>query len=649
MDGAQAVYVEYYQPLFSFLASRGNRQLKRAQHDIPTALRRKYLLAPMITGKTYPPDEAWEICKAYLAAIEERMAVLLCRHSIFYWLSLLRRTRPGLIAPYEDKTDPNTAALVRRIQELAIRKYGSLDRADDVRLSIEVGRAEILGGMFESYMLDAFGADTTEAMYRGLRASPQWVIVEFSLREYFTIPRLEGLAYEYWQASAAMRTIGKGASTLYRDGESWFDYVDVPKEMLRLIKSYDERIASHEGAATLFGTWHAGTEGFTTNAIIRAYPNVVDATISTIGNQPVAEFYPNFLLDSLDITEFWRAHAFMAEPYENKWARRLDSLLIALWGLSNHVCFPNRLLDVFAGAEQVHENERTLLQRQAFIQLVKRAYSTIAYGGYEEMARNIAARCRVFHVDLDAGASVEDNVMPNLRYLTHAKDLQRQMSIWSGGPFLPVIPHGNAVVIDLVSITYVLLTMFFQVRDRHGEKGTVFEQEVRSALLANNCKLEQSGVIRSLDQAEREIDVSLRIGTELYLIECYASERPLDYDIGRIKTIDTRVKALDEKCEQARSLASFIKSAPKGSNYDFTWATGITAFVVSPFVEWIWSNEPKYWINDSLPRIVSAAEVITFFSRRMRRETRKDRKTRKRLLQAKARPRYRKKSRQGSV
>jgi hypothetical protein len=229
----------------------------------------------------------------------------------------------------------------------------------------------------------------------------------------------------------------------------------------------------------------------------------------------------------------------MASPYAAKWGRRLDSLLVTLWGLSNHVWFPNRLLEAVAAGADIGEAERNLVSNQAMIQLVKRAYSTITYSDAMEMARNIAIRCAVFKISLQAGDSEEENVTANLRYLALGVDVQRRMSIWSSGPFLPLIPHGSATVIDIVAFTYVLSTLFYQVRDRDGEKGQVFEQELTTALIASGCQIAQSGRIRNARRAEREIDVAVRVGDKLFLLECVASERPLDFEIGNIETIET--------------------------------------------------------------------------------------------------------------
>jgi hypothetical protein len=69
---------------------------------------------------------------------------------------------------------------------------------------------------------------------------------------------------------------------------------------------------------------------------------------------------------------------------------------------------------------------------------------------------------------------------------------------------------------------------------------------------------------------------------------------------------------LTKKLEQALTLEAFVAKHPAGRNYDFGWAADMAAFVVSPFIEWIWSDSPKLWHSGNLPRILSADEVLSF-------------------------------------
>jgi hypothetical protein len=108
------------------------------------------------------------------------------------------------------------------------------------------------------------------------------------------------------------------------------------------------------------------------------------------------------------------------------------------------------------------------------------------------------------------------------------------------------------------------------------------------------------------------VDAAIRISDTLYLFECVSIERPLDFEIGKISTINHRNEELDKKVEQALTLRNFVTANPAGHNYDFSWATEICVFVVSPFVEWIWSRSERLWHNDTVPRILSAEEALAY-------------------------------------
>src|SRR5262249_15693970 len=139
---------------------------------------------------------------------------------------------------HEDKTDANTVALVRNIVELAILKHGDPERAHDVAISSEVKLKQILGGHYQR-ILRKLGKDAA-AEFKVLAASKQWVMTDFEQRDFFDMFMVEGLGYEYWRTTAAMRGIGKGLC-FCNTGSSWPEYGGADR-LGSLIISYDERI-----------------------------------------------------------------------------------------------------------------------------------------------------------------------------------------------------------------------------------------------------------------------------------------------------------------------------------------------------------------------------------------------------------------------
>jgi hypothetical protein len=130
----------------------------------------------------------------------------------------------------------------------------------------------------------------------------------------------------------------------------------------------------------------------------------------------------------------------------------------------------------------------------------------------------------------------------------------------------------------------------------------VFEEAFRAALVAEGFVIPKTGDMYEPNGEHRELDASVRIGDCLILFECVSIERPLDYEIGRIKTLAGRQKRLEKKVEQALTLREFVVRSPVGRNYDFRWATTVSTFVVSPFIEWIWDRSERLWHDATTPR-----------------------------------------------
>jgi hypothetical protein len=639
--------MEYYQPVFARFLSRVSRQaMWRAHFGVPRGLRNRVLFAALTPGQKYVPLDAWRICNDYLTAIEERMRKLLKDHSVFYWLSMIRRTRPGLLTPYDDKTDVMTGHLVRRIQELAIRKFGDLSRTDDVGPAETMPIDDVLGGFFVSTMIEVFG-DRSKVEEQYAKMSGQVVMGEFSMNEFLTISRLEGLAYEYWRTSAAMRTIGKGASIERVAGESWIRFVDEPADFDFLITSYDERIGKFNGAATLFGTWQKMEGGYDGSSMLLAYHNVEglkhDEVVRNAFGVEDKNFVPNFVPWPTSVAAFWKNHKFMAQAFEQTNGLSMESVLFCLWGISSQALVPDRSLAIIL-------NPKTSMSRR--MSETASAMHHLLMRGYLNSANDDAAfeadvnnRAQVFKLALPTIPLPLADVKKALKWLSLDAHSQNLMSIWSAGPYLPIIPHANTRVFDTVAVEHVLHSLLFKVRDDVQQKGNVFEIGFRQALADDGFAVERSGVIEAFDGKEREIDASLRFGETLCLFECFASERPLDFDIGKGSTIANRSKSLAEKVDQALTLRDFIVANPKGKNYDFSWATDVKTFVVSPFVEWIWERSADLWVEPNLPRILAADECRQMCQTVRLAVKRTERKARhkKNKVAATPPPRYRKK------
>ena len=168
------------------------------------------------------------------------------------------------------------------------------------------------------------------------------------------------------------------------------------------------------------------------------------------------------------------------------------------------------------------------------------------------------------------------------------------------------------MVIDLQAVPAILTTLFYRVQHAQTRRGFVFEEAFRAALVTEGFEIPKTGDIYGPNGEHRAIDASARVGGCLILFECRSIERPLDYEIGRLQTLARRQELLEQKVEQALTLREFVLKFPVGRNYDFVWATMVSVFVVSPFIEWIWEHSDRLWHNPTMPRILQADEAITY-------------------------------------
>ncbi len=73
----------YHQPIFGYLNETYHTRVRQALHKEPAKLRRERFLNLLPKGQVLPGDAAWGPCRAYLDVIDEEMAAVLKRHSIF--------------------------------------------------------------------------------------------------------------------------------------------------------------------------------------------------------------------------------------------------------------------------------------------------------------------------------------------------------------------------------------------------------------------------------------------------------------------------------------------------------------------------------------------------------------------------------------
>jgi hypothetical protein len=596
---------EYYHVPFQAIGSSRHAEIDHAYLSAPVDLRSHYFESQGALGKGFVGAEAHTLLRGLADCLEEVIAEKIKQHSVFFWMHLYRRIGVGLHLGVESKRDANTIALVRLIVEASIQKYGRLDEISDVGLSGKIGWDQVLGGLFQQTWTEMLGSHGYDNYIR-LLTEGQWVLVKFGASDLVTIYAIEGLAYQYWRCTAALRAVSKG-SQLIVGSQGQMQHVE-SRSLGDLIDSYDRRIQRpsilYSNAGLIARV--SDTEKQPLHFIVNCEYNVHRTPLKDIytDNGPLSgDFKPNFVIQPLDAKSFLGGHAILSEPFLKKTGMRLDHVIVLLvavgvMALSKLASYglPNWLV--------VHE-------------LTKRAYRVLSYTSEalrEELQVLAQECCEVLGVSSD---DIEASTATFVDRFTLDVDSQKAISLWTYGPRAIFAPYGAAIVMDISAASRILVNLFFGVRDTFGKKGFEFEKAATAFLASRGFNVLRDRELRLESGEKRETDIAIRIHDTLVLCDCRSIERPLDIEIGAPGRLEKRQEFLAAKLEAVTSLGNFIRHHPKGANFDFSWAKVIHSVGVTPFIEWIWSDADAWWVDKhaDLPRIMAISELDDWLQR----------------------------------
>jgi hypothetical protein len=605
--GEHAVVLpEYHQLVFQEIAEE-TRALRSTAALEAVADRTGYWCSPERVG-TWRDEEAWDLLHAYLQRIETRIRSMVVQHSLYYWLHLYRRIGVGLHPLLDPDPEEMTVTLVRNILEVAFVKYGVIDGSvDDMGLSSEMSLEEIAGGLYvrklRASILRAQGDPESILATLGsaIQSSGAWLLKRFVATDYVDVFRLESLAYEYWLTTARMRRVGKGGAIVVSEQG---DVATVRDDKLEtLVNSYDDRIDKMPFVASSAGVAFYAAVLPGELPIVAAFYNVEKRKCSDVClSEEMRESFPtlqtNFLLGQMSLSAFATAHSFAGKAVRTKFGFSLESFCayisaVSVWALSN--------------AQSPTAKQHRLSEWK---ELYQRGYVVYPTAGLEA---TIAETANVISDDwLGVGKHcMAEDASRVHAFLTLASEKRKQPGLWSLGPRYVFLPYERATVVDFQALLVVLQNFLVNVSHEQSSKGTAFEVEFRKYAADSQLNVLPQRILND-GSANREADALIRCKTTLFICECRAMERPMDFEIGRVKTIKVRTADLSEKVHQSHTLAAFLRKTPRGANYDFSWAEKVVPLVVSPFVEWIWARGEELWLDSNTPRILSAEEAVRY-------------------------------------
>lgn len=605
-----AMLPDYYLAVFTHIHEAFAELLDTKSVTEPTEVRRSLVRAVADQFKDEATEAQYAVLYDLLTQIEKKLQAVIVRRPAFYWLHIYRRIAPGLMPALGGRTDELVTLEVRSFAEQAIFKYGFLGSTDGIGVSDKVAFGEILGGMLKD-VLKQHGMSTQAMLgYAAfLRKKKQWVLTDFSERDLADVYFIEGLAYQYWYIAARLRSCGKGV--LVRPTSSGDIDELRTSEQEELISSFDargDRKRISEGFASNVGTY-VRSDLNAEDAIVFANFNVSRYTAKQLEIADLHEdFAPNFLPLAFDADAFYESHRYLAPYFERKTGIGLLEFCQVAKAISDVL-----MAHAVKGMPHPHSIGLVLLLK------FQRGYLFFGTSPGElkaAVAKEISKRRADGHLKQ---SKAEEQVEKILEFLTLDESKQPILGLWSHGPRFVVIKCGIHYFCDYSAWHTIFRNLFFGLRnyDPGSRKGAEFEYAFGTFASENSFDVVAQSKEISVHGLKREIDVAVRVNDDLYIFECRAFERPLDFEIGKPKTMSERRRDLEGKLDQATTLAEFIEANRVGDNYDFCWAKNIQSAVVSPYTEWVWSLDQQHWTSiPKFPRIMSAPEAIEYLKAR---------------------------------
>lgn len=594
------IYIrEYYQLAFNFF---NKNYLNNIELEI-SELRNKIRSDFFIKYNEVPNsgDSAFDFLRSYLSHLEYYLKEIIQTHSPTFWIHLYRRVGLGLIVRDKETDNSTTLNLVRNFMEIAFYKYGDLDK-EDLCLSTELEYNEVLDGLFyQSHKYLNFSDEKIIQYWDQYKNNKEVILKNYTASTHKKIYLLEGIAYEYWKATANMRSIAKGGELVNCKEFYWKEQRS--DSLNKLISLYDKRISiKFEYLPTAKGLLTYDEIESDNNLFYTAYNNKFVPFSKIVNDKKFGDVITNFYHQSINIDNFIDSHKVLEKPFFKRRKYSLAFCLIFFKSLSD-------IVTDYRGANK-STNSKTLDQKIKLFSILQRSYIIFPYNKeslYEELKKRI----------IEYGFSitdVEDKLPKILDEYTLDNEQQSIMSIWSFGPRPLLIQSALGYFFDIAGFSTILKNLFFGIRENQTERGVELERITRNFVEKKGYTLLKDRILKNHLDQEREADLVIKVNNTIILCDCRSIEAPVDLFLGKPSTQITRDKLIQDKFEQIETLRDFIIEYPIGKNYDYSNADKIFSIAILPEPEWIPSLEKDYWIDfdKDIPKVMSIQDFFNF-------------------------------------
>ncbi|MDD5008967.1 MAG: hypothetical protein PHU49_06210 [Syntrophorhabdaceae bacterium] len=578
--------VEYYNRAFTLFHRDYAQRLEPAESVHP--IRGRFW--QYVPEGFYGQSKSIELLQTYLKVLEREIVSVFGSHSVAYWLHTYRRLSPG---PIGKDRRPQSIGLTRAAFEAAFQKYGLIQLCNSIGDSEEVGIAKVLNGLL---LAKGFKPER-----ECVENSHQLVLTDFTSQNLAELYIAERLAYEIWRTGAMLRIVGKGVSIVVSGPPSYVNDDRTP-ELNYLVMHHDDR--DHESDSSSIGVCYNKVEKGKGAVFLPIYnltgieSTTFDPFVSRYMNKQVTVVGGtyNFIWIPFNLRSYRQAHLPFAQAFEKKNRVSLDIVLLTVAALS-------------AWAFEKWANEY-----RYFLKLWQRAYmGPDRIDDIKQVIAHYIPRAAQI-LNIDCGDISPDDVDRGFSFWDLMSNPSRTvMDMVYSGPHQIFLPCGKTQrFIDYAWILRRLYDLFVGVSiPDQNFKGDALELAIGrdSSLLPKKRCQEKEGT-------SRQIDFAAKVGAYLVIAECKAVGRSIAYDRGKPEAIKYRqTNVVERVLAEADEKAQWLAKHPVGTNYDISQYKGIVPVGVSPFVEWIPSLDPHFWLQDGIPRVMTPYEFTDLLSK----------------------------------
>lgn len=571
--------LDYYQRSFYLISQPIVSEVIKQPHS-----KRKSFWG-LIPEKEYSYLQSKELIDTYYSSISKEIEKIVSSKSRMYWLHLSRRISPSTSG--RDKS-PITIGITRKIIDGAIEKYAKDEFCEHIGITGEIEISEVFDGLLLS--------DDFKYERELLKSLPRQIVLtkfnQTNMLEYYT---LEKLAYEVWKCGATLRALGKGATIkINHSDKEYFTEIRTP-ELAFLIDNYDDRNFSF--ITTRKGVVLENKDDLDSGKLLVPIYNVSNIKMDLFNHIfkqfdiPLSfgeDMMTNFLPILYPLRGFYNNNKPLFSSFFKKYNIEVVSILTVITAVAYRIF------------------HKLFLEKN--VAMVKPLFLRGYHGPILES--DILKELDYFknfaflNLELDEDEKKKVNIKEGFEFLKlQNRDTIDLLFVAPLKLFIPV--SKDRFIIDYSKISQILDDLMFQVGIKDENfKGDLFEyvtNKTKSILPTNQC--------HSNKNSSKQIDYAIAVNKILVICECKLKENSIGYYKGNMQSINQRREnVIDLSINESNQKAIWLSENPKGRNYDISEFDYILPIGLSAFKEFIPSTSKKYWITESIPRVLTIEE-----------------------------------------